>query len=88
MSLMTKHDTKKKKQGTTCGTRNVTLGPTLVAKGKSGINSCTKKREEGKISVKVSTKGGEGWDKNIINMGQIDPEGWGKAPIKKEKKNT
>jgi hypothetical protein len=60
--------------GTTCGTRNITLGPTLVANEKSGINSCTKKGGEGEIRVEVSTKGGEGWDKNIINMRQIDPE--------------
>ncbi len=63
--------------GATYGTRNITLGPTLVAKEQSGINSCTKKGGEGEIRVEVSTKGGEGWDKNIINMRQIDPEGEG-----------
>jgi hypothetical protein len=62
------------------------LGPTLVAKGKSGRNSCTKNRGEGKLRVEVSTKGGEEWDKNIINMGQIG--GGAKHPFKKEKKKT
>ncbi len=73
--------TPKEKRETTCGTRNITLGPLLLLRGKSGINSCTKKGGAGEIRVEGSTKGEEGWDKNVINMGQIDPRGgWAKQP--------
>jgi len=43
---MMKHDTKRK-NGNHMWNKEHHTGPTLIAKGKSGINSCTKKGGEG-----------------------------------------